>query len=124
MELVLEAKKDIFVETGLNISDYHLSLMKEIYREYIYYRRKVYDNKPLSSESEYREVISIFKNLFSLFDKIAYFLYLFFDIDLKEREVTYLKVFNEKTKLNNGINLLDIHNTNLYALFWIKGNIE
>ena len=120
MEFATEASNDVFVYAGLNMDDKKMSLLKRLFDDYIYFRGKVYINKSLSTDNEIREMIGAFKELFSIFDKIAYFLFLYFDLDFKEKDVTYLRVFDTNTKLKNGIHLLDIHNTNLYALFWIK----
>lgn len=120
MEFVMEAERDIFIETGLNLDNKKMSLLKRLFDDYVYYRGKIYSNKSAKTDIEIRELSCTFKEVFSIFDKIAYFLFLFFDLDFKEKDVTYLRVFDLGTKLKNGIYLLDIHNTNLYALFWIK----
>ncbi len=120
IELAVEAANDIFVDAGLDLDNKKMSLLKRLFNDYIYCREKVYAKKSVSSDNEIRELCSTFKELFSIFDKIAYFLFLFFDLDFKDKDVTYLRVFDLNTKLKNGTYLLDIHNTNLYSLFWIK----
>lgn len=120
MELAVEAAQDNFVEVSLSLKERDLALLKKLYKDYVYYREKVYLNKSISNDNELREMTSAFKSLFSIFDKIAYFLYVFFNLDLREKDVTFLRVFDGKTQTKNGIRLLDIHNTNLYSLFWIK----
>lgn len=120
MELAIEAANDIFIDKGLNLDNKKKALLERLFNDYLYFREKVYANKSMSTDNEVRELSSSFKELFSIFDKIAYFLFLFFDLDFKEKDVTYFRVFDLNTKLKDGTHLLDIHNTNLYSLFWIK----
>lgn len=61
---------------------------------------------------------SIFKNIYSLFDKIAFFINEYFNLNIPYKEVSFKSIWkNEKNRKT----LFDIikYNNSLYSLYWI-----
>lgn len=57
---------------------------------------------------------SVFKNIYSLFDKIAFFINEYFSLNITYREVSFKSIWNNKTLLEK-----IKRNTGLYTLYWI-----
>lgn len=120
IELSEEAMQDKLNDMYWNLDKEQTALIIQLFENYLYYREKIYKNRKLKNDNELRECISTFKDIFSLFDQVAFFLHRYFDLDMEDKKVSYLRIFNGDTKCKNGNRLLDIHNTNLFALYWIK----
>lgn len=120
IELSGEAMQDKLNDMYWNLDKEQTALIIQLFENYLYYREKIYKNRKLKNDNELRECISTFKDIFSLFDQVAFFLHRYFDLDIEDKKVSYLRIFNGDTKCKNGNRLLDIHNTNLFALYWIK----
>lgn len=77
-----------------------------------------YSNHSFSTEM----LKSSFQTCFSILDKIAFFLNKYFDLGLKDDQVSFSRIwYKKKGKLNTNI---DFTNVALLALFWINKDIN
>ena len=92
-------------------------LLKSIYKDFDYSRRKYYCLYESNLE-ETREWINLFLFTYSIFDRIAYFIYKYFDLDIEEKNVyANQNLFESKIK-NTDIQLMDINNQFIYPIYY------
>ena len=92
--------------------------LESLQKEFRFLREKLFLNATLKTTNSSEEISLTFKGFYSLFDKAAFFIYRYFDLDLSEDKVYYNNVWDAKTK--DGYKLLDIRSTHLYSLYWIN----
>lgn len=61
---------------------------------------------------------TVFKNIYSLFDKIAFFINEYYDLGISYRNVSFKNIWNNKILLDKIKN-----NTGLYTLYWIYSDL-
>lgn len=93
-------------------------LLSNIYTDFEYCRAK-YFGLSKQKHKNIKEMISVFLYCFSIFDKVAYFLYKYFDLDIEEKDVYANQNLFEKKLKNKKIQLLDVKNEFLYAIYHI-----
>lgn len=92
-------------------------LLKSIYEDFDYSRRKYYCLCK-SEMDDIREWINLFLFTYSIFDRIAYFIYKYFDLDIEEKDVyANQNLFESKIK-NTNIQLMDINNQFIYPIYY------
>lgn len=93
-------------------------LFYSIVKEFQFCRRKFYqyDN---SKDKDKLELVLVFNFMFSIFDKIGYLLYKYFDLGIKENRVFLHTIFNAKVN-NTSTKLLEVKNQYLYSLYHIS----
>ncbi len=61
---------------------------------------------------------SIFKNIYSLFDKIAFFINEYFNLNIPYKAVSFKSIWENKNSENTLFDIIK-HNNSLYSLYWI-----
>ncbi|MCL6242579.1 MULTISPECIES: LA2681 family HEPN domain-containing protein [Acinetobacter] len=86
----------------------------------------VYDTLHAIDNLKTSQMKSAFRILYSIFDKISYFLAKYLDLEMNDRQITFSKVFgwNENRKFKPRDKLKDSKNYFLHALFYILKEIE
>lgn len=94
-------------------------LLRNMVDLFAHNRKKLFDCQDINVYTNQLELISIFNALYSFFDKTAYFLYMFFQLCIKdEREVSIASIWRLKTGQGNA--LLDYKNQYLYNIYWLR----
>ncbi|MDD3861128.1 MAG: LA2681 family HEPN domain-containing protein [Bacteroidales bacterium] len=103
---------------AVGISQEVKDLFDSIIKDFKFCRKKIYFYDSCS-DKEKLDLVLVFNFLFSLFDKIGYLLYKYFDLDLKDHQTYLHKVFTADMN-NTSIKLLDVKNQYLYSLYHIS----
>ncbi len=64
---------------------------------------------------------TVFRQLYSMFDKIAYFINSYYELGIPERKVSFKNIWNEKLTVKNKLNIED--NFMLKTLYWTSKEI-
>lgn len=116
-----EAKFDIDISSindELGLSEAQLYSLNYMIKLYIYQREKTYNCAIQLNEKNIFELIQIFQCLYSYFDKVAFFIYKYFNLVGKEEKVNIKRVW--KMKDSEGNELLQYHNQFLYNIYWLR----
>lgn len=106
-------------ERKITIEDNSLQkLLSNIYTDFEYCRAKYFMISKQKLKN-IKEIISVFLYCFSLFDKVAYFLYKYFDLDIEEKDVYANQNLFESNIKGQSIQLLDVKNEFLFAIYHI-----
>ena len=116
-----EAKFDIDVY-GLNeqlkLTEAQLYILNYLFELYSFQRRKIFKCKEINNNLALYELAQVFQNLYSYFDKVAFFIYKFFGLTGKECSVSINTIWNMKD--TDGNKLLDYKNQYLYNIYWLR----
>lgn len=118
-----EAKFDIDLEKFCNsreIPPIFKEILNNMILNFITLREDLYVNINDCSEDYYR-LSNIFSSLFSFFDKVAFFLYKYFDLiptNNNERRVNMNSIWQFRN--SKGHQLLDYKNVYLFNLYWMR----
>lgn len=132
------------ITTAINAKPIFHGMFNQIKQEYIYARYIYYSSLTIPNEPHYADketyllnltdypqysirienLKSSFKTLYSLFDKIAYFINSYFQLGIKERDVSFNSIWKNthgrgKRQYNNENNLNPNENYALSSLYWI-----
>lgn len=95
------------------------ALLKHMYDLYIHLRKKIFLHKDIDNIYNVYEIELAFNSLYSFFDKTAFWLYKYFNLNFKdESKVNILSIWGYKT--NTGVSLLDYKNQFLYNIYWLR----
>lgn len=116
-----EAKFDISLfemNDELKLSESQLYIINQLFEMFSFQRKKLYECKKLNSNEVFIELTLIFQSLYSYFDKVAFFIYKYFNLKGKERDVN----INSIWLMNDvdGNSLLKYENQYLYNIFWLR----
>ncbi len=118
----IDAKKDMNINhviSKLRLNNHNASLLKYMYELYIHLRKKIFLNKDIDNIDNVYELEITFTSLYSFFDKVAFWLYKYFELACNnERDVNIVSIWNYKTSI--GVPLLDYHNQYLYNIYWLR----
>lgn len=116
-----EAKFDIDVhklQEELKLTEGQLYILDYLFKLYSFQRRKIFQCKKLNNNENFFELAQVFQNLYSYFDKIAFFIYKFYGLTGKEFKVDINTIWNMKD--TDGNNLLKYKNQFLYNIYWLR----
>ncbi len=116
-----EAKFDIDlteINDELHLTETQLYTLNFLFEIYSFERKKIYHCKELDNNEKIYELMQVFQILYSYFDKIAFFIYKYFHLLGKERDVNINKIW--KMKDVEGNVLLKYKNQHLYNIFWLR----
>lgn len=116
-----EAKFDIDVHTlqeELKLTEAQLYILDYLFKLCSFQRRKIFQCKELNNNENFFELAQVFQNLYSYFDKIAFFIYKFYGLMGKEFKVDINTIWNMKD--TDGNNLLKYKNQFLYNIYWLR----
>ena len=116
VDCFVECINESILPTGVSqeISD----LFNGIVSDFNFFRQKLYYYDILPDKNK-RELIAAFSFIFSIFDKIAYLLYKYFNLDMNEGKVYLHSIFDVKLRDDSSIKLIEIKNQYLFSLYHI-----
>jgi len=116
-----EAKFDINVKVlskKLDLSEARQCSLNNLFELFVFQRKKIFKCVYLDSQEILLELAQTFQCLYSYFDKVAFFLYKFFGLIGKERNVNINSIWNMKDF--DGNYLTDYKNQYLYNIYWLR----
>lgn len=116
-----EAKFDINLlemNDELNLTESQLYIINQLFEMFSYQRKKLYDCKELNNNEVFIELTLIFQSLYSYFDKVAFFIFKYFNLQGKERDVNINSIWHMNDV--DGNSLLKYKNQYLYNIFWLR----
>jgi len=72
------------------------------------------------------KIKACYRAVYSMFDKIAFFLNEYYEIGLKRREVTYIRLFSPEKTIKDKVKIFDIAKDNLplYGMWWLFKDVK